>query len=165
MPSNPTALVRSPAGSGIFICILRLVMCPLYSVLCCIWRWPWHSADHILRGPTFVLLSSVLVHSLAPPTVIWPRTFSLQVPILSTGESQEKKAGKIKEIPFKYVLIELNHYEHNTRCLQGWRKYFTILVYKSKTFKTGYWNQIKKLYKFFTKNMQQDSHNIHCMFV
>ena len=49
LPSNPLAWVRFPAGSGILISVLGLGMCPLCSVLCCLWRRSWHYADHTFR--------------------------------------------------------------------------------------------------------------------
>ena len=48
-PSNPATRVRLSAESEILIFILRLSACPLCSVLCCLWWWPWHCADHSFR--------------------------------------------------------------------------------------------------------------------
>ena len=33
----------------ILISILGLCVCPKFSVLCCLLRWPWHSTDHRFR--------------------------------------------------------------------------------------------------------------------
>ena len=41
--------VRFSAGSGILISILGLGVCPLCSVLCRVWRRPWHSAHYRFR--------------------------------------------------------------------------------------------------------------------
>ena len=50
LPFIPAARVRFPAGWGILILYLswdwEYVLCV---VLCCLWRWLWHSADHRFR--------------------------------------------------------------------------------------------------------------------
>ena len=38
LPGNHKPQFRFPAGSEIFIYILGLGVCPLFSVLCCLWR-------------------------------------------------------------------------------------------------------------------------------
>ena len=62
------SLSSNPAGSEMLISILGLgikfVLC-LLSVLCCLWRLPWHCADHTFReARTCVSVYSVLNHSL-----------------------------------------------------------------------------------------------------
>ena len=62
-------------------------VCPLCSVLCCPWEWPWHSADHIFQGgPSLciclVFLSTVCAslcqHQVSPsPFIIIPQTTHL----------------------------------------------------------------------------------------
>ena len=47
LPSNQAAHVRSPEESEILISVLGLA--PLCSVLCFLWRWPWHCVDHTFR--------------------------------------------------------------------------------------------------------------------
>ena len=79
--SGAEAWVRFPAGrpgldsrrgkgfqSLRWDCVCILYLC---SVLCCLWRWPWHSYYHRFRKPC-PCLSIVRVHSLCSPTVILP---------------------------------------------------------------------------------------------
>ena len=47
--SYPAARVRFRTGSDILFSILRLDVCPLYSVLCYLWRRSWHSVHHKFR--------------------------------------------------------------------------------------------------------------------
>ena len=42
-----------------------------YSVLCCLWRWPSHSADHSFQGGSSLMyLCNILVQNLSSPTGI-----------------------------------------------------------------------------------------------
>ena len=44
--TSASVRVRFCAGSWILICILGLDVWPFFSVLCCVWRWSWHSDNH-----------------------------------------------------------------------------------------------------------------------
>ena len=39
-----------PSGVRNFNFCLRTGCCPWCSLLCCLWRWPWYSADHSFQG-------------------------------------------------------------------------------------------------------------------
>ena len=67
LPSNPAARVLFLTVSGISLSILGLGMCPLSSVLCCLWRWPDILLPQISGRPAPVYLSSVLVKNLYSP--------------------------------------------------------------------------------------------------
>ena len=50
LPSNLVARVQFSDGSGFLIYILGLGVFPLCFVLCCLWRWPYHSVDRRFQG-------------------------------------------------------------------------------------------------------------------
>ena len=113
-PGGPGSI---PAGSGILISILGMGVCPLCSVLCFLWRWPWYSADHRFQGgPTLCICLLFWSKVCSPPTGMWPIRFWVVTPTL--GRINNRWRNKDDLPPFCPVVF--NCFIHSS---------FVILVY------------------------------------
>ena len=87
-PTSQALHLRHSAGSEILTSILRLGVCPLCSVLCCPWRWPWHCADHTFRKAHSLCICLVFWSEIcAPPTGIWYMGLWAECPTLEVNDS------------------------------------------------------------------------------
>ena len=103
----------NPAGWGILISTLWLGVCPLCSVLCCLWQWPCHSAFYrFQRGPPLCICLVFWSKVCAHPIVIWFTDIwvvSLGVYVLHWRRINNKWVKKYKKGVFARFSGSLDH--------------------------------------------------------